>query len=126
MHREAAKFPKLEQFTSRLNLVILKTGKPFQLIPIEAPEQSEQPAEPVQTSNEEELTEEVISKLDTIAGRILMPQRNFTEEEVQQLMQATLKISSDRAKAGVQKIIAFGAIESIGNGLYHMRDSTPF
>lgn len=122
-----AKQPKLEQFAAMFDLVSLKTGKPFQIVPIEAePAQSEPPAEPVQASTEEEPTEEVISKLDEIAVRILRPQQGYTAEEVQQLMQATLKISSDRAKAGFQKMIAFGVIEPTNNFEYFLRDSTPF
>jgi hypothetical protein len=123
----AAKCPNLEQFATALDIVSLKTGKPFQIVPIEeAEEQSDPPIEPIQGSYEKEPNEEAIRKLDAIAGRILMPKQSYTAEEVQQLMKATLKISSDRAKAGFQKMIAFGAIESTGNGLYHLRDSTPF
>jgi hypothetical protein len=122
-----AKQPILERFAAALDLVSLKTGKPFQIVPIEeAPEQPEPPAEPVQASVVEEPTEEVISKLDAIAGRVLKPQQGYRAEEVQQLMQATLKLSSERAKAGVQKMIAFGTIESTWNNLYFLRDSTPF
>ena len=122
-----AKQPKLEQFAAMFDLVSLKTGKPFQIVPIEAEqEQSEPPVEPDQASTEEEPTEEVISKLDEIAVRFLKPQQGYTAEEVQQLMQATLKISSDRAKAGFQKMIAFGAIKPTWNFHYYRRDSTPF
>lgn len=123
-----AKQPMLEQFAAALDLVSLKTGKPFQKVPIaeEEQEQSEPPAEPVQASVVEEPTEEVISKLDEIAVRVLKPEQGYTAEEVQQLMQATLKISSDRAKAGVQKMIDLGAIETRVNGIYYLKDSTPF
>jgi hypothetical protein len=47
-------------------------------------------------------------------------------EEVQQLMQATLKISSDRAKAGFQRMNVFGTIESASNRIFFLKDSTPF
>lgn len=123
-----AKQPMLEQFAAMLDLVSLKTGKPFQIVPIaeEEQEQSEPPAEPVQASIEEEPTEEDIRRLDEIAVRFLKPQQGYTAEEVQQLMQATLKISSDRAKAGFKKMIAFGVIETRVNGIYFLKDSTPF
>jgi hypothetical protein len=118
----------LEQFAAALDLVSLKTGKPFQIVTIdeEEQEQTESPAEPVQASIVEVPNEEAIRKLDAIAGRVLKPQQGYTAEEVQQLMQATLKISSDRAKAGTQKMIEFGAIESTWNRIYYLRDSTPF
>jgi hypothetical protein len=123
-----AKQPMLEQFAAALDLVSLKTGKPFQIVTIdeEEQEQTESPAEPVQASIVEVPNEEAIRKLDAIAGRVLKPQQGYTAEEVQQLMQATLKISSDRAKAGTQKMIEFGAIESTWNRIYYLRDSTPF
>jgi hypothetical protein len=122
----AAKYPKLEQFATVLNLVSAKTGKPFEIVPIEAPVQAEPATEPVQASTEQAPTEEAIRKLDAIAERILMPQQSYTAEEVQQLMEATLKISSDRAKAGTQKMIDSGAIQPTGNNRYYLRDSTPF
>lgn len=115
----AAKCPKVEQFATALNLVSAKTGKPFEIVPIEAPEQSE-------PATEQEPTEEDIRKLDAIAERILMPQQSYTAEEVQQLIEATLKLSSDRAKAGTQKMIDFGAIQPTLNNRYYLRDSTPF
>jgi hypothetical protein len=123
-----AKQPLLKQFAAALDLVSLKTGKPFQIVPIaeEEQEQSEPPAEPVQASTEEDPTEKVISRLDAIAVQILKPQQGYTAEEVQQSMQATLKISSDRAKAGFLKMFVFGAIETRVNGIYYLRDSTPF
>jgi hypothetical protein len=75
---------------------------------------------------EEEPTEEEIKKLNAIAKRILMPQRSYSIEEVQKLIEATLKLSSDRAKAGFQKMIDSGAIQPTGNNRYCLRDSTPF
>lgn len=122
----AAKYPKLQQFATMLDLVSAKTGKPFEIVPIEAPVQAEPATEPVQASTEQAPTEEAIRKLDAIAERILMPQQSYTAEEVQQLMEATLKISSDRAKAGTQKMIDSGAIQPTGNNRYYLRDSTPF
>ena len=123
----AAKCPNLEQFASAIDLVSLKTGKPFQIVPIEeAEEQSDPPIEPIQGSYEKEPNEEAIRKLDAIAGRILMLKQSYTAEEVQQLMKATLKISSDRAKAGTQKMIAFEVIQPTWNFRYYLRDSTPF
>ena len=51
-----AKQPKLEQFAAMSDLVSLKTGKPFQIVPIdeEEREQSEPPVKPVKVSNVEE------------------------------------------------------------------------
>jgi hypothetical protein len=40
-------------------------------------------------------------------------------------MEATLKLSSDRAKAGFQKMMDSGAIQPTGNNRYYLRDSTP-
>jgi hypothetical protein len=77
-------------------------------------------------SSKKESTEEAFRKLDAIAKRILMPQRSYSAEEVQQLIEATLKLSSDRAKAGTQKMIDSGAIQPTGNNRYCLRDSTPF
>jgi hypothetical protein len=122
----AAKYPKLQQFATMLDLVSAKTGKPFEIVPIEAPVQAEPATEPVQASTEQAPTEEAIRKLDAIAERILMPQQSYTAEEVQQLIEATLKLSSDRAKSGTQKMIDSGAIQPTGNNRYCLRDSTPF
>jgi hypothetical protein len=122
----AAKYPKLEQFATVLNLVSAKTGKPFEIVPIEEAEQAEPATAPIQASTEQAPTEEEIRKLDAIAERILMPQQSYSAEEVQQLIESTLKLSSDRAKAGTQKMIDFGAIQPTGNNRYYLRDSTPF
>jgi ferritin-like metal-binding protein YciE len=73
-----------------------------------------------------EPTKEQIRKLDAVAERILMSQQSYTPQEVQQLMEAMLKISSERAATGLQKMIDFGAIQMTGNGMYYLRDSTPF
>jgi LAS superfamily LD-carboxypeptidase LdcB len=109
-----------------LDLVSVKTGKPFQIVSFEEAEQAEPATEPVQASTEQAPTEEAIRKLDAIAERILMPQQSYTVEEVQQLIEATLKLSSDRAKAGTQKMIDFGAIQPTWNNRYYLRDSTAF
>jgi len=68
----APKFSKVKQVAIALNLVSLKTGKPFQIVPVQSPGQSELLAKVFKTNEVK-----AIRKLNAVTKRILLPKRSY-------------------------------------------------